>query len=155
MRLPVFVALLAVAVLVSMLLLPVWRPDLELPAGQAPAPPTVPQCLTLTYSGVPHPERLPGKLTLLPDTISWLFRRRTYRAFGDGGWREAWWAYAGPDSIDVTAHHQAILRIARDQAQGSGRGEPYLDGTLFFALFFPNQGPFLVWSRSAPCSRNQ
>src|SRR5215471_11320853 len=136
-----------------MVLLPVVRPDLQLPAGQAAAPPTIPRCLTLTYAGLRRPELLPHTLTLLPDTTSWLFRRRTYRAIGDAVlWRHAWWAFAGPDSIDVTAHHQAILRLSRDQLQGGGHGEPYLDGTLFSALFFPHKASFFVWSRSVPCS---
>jgi hypothetical protein len=154
-RLAALTTLLAATVLVSMVILPVWRPDLQLPPGQAPAPPTIRRSLTLTYSGVRRPELLPHVLTLLPDTTLWFLGRRTYRAIGDGDvlWHHAWWAFAGPDSIDVTAHHQAILRLSRDQFQGSGRGVPYLDGTLFSALFFPHQGSFLVWSRSVPCSR--
>ncbi len=154
MRLALFAGLLAVTILVSTFLLPVGRPDLPVPSGQPPSPATGPRCLALTYARVRRPEILPHTLKLLPDAIGWILGRRTYRAIGDGDpeWKDAYWAYAGPDSIDVTTHDQAILRLPRQDGSASGRGEPYLDGTLFFALYAPGQGRFIVFTRNVPCS---
>ena len=154
MRLTLFLCLLAGIVLVSMMLLPARRADLPVPPGQVPPPPTVSRCYAITYQGVRRPGILPHSLKLLRDTTSWLLRRRTYRAIGDGdhSWHEAYWAYAGSDSIDVTAHHQAILRFSLKDAGGPGRGEPYLDGPLLPALLFPVQGSFGIRSHRVPCS---
>jgi hypothetical protein len=152
MRLSLFVSLLAVIVVSSTFLLPVKPETMPLPPGVAPPPPTVARCLTLSYVGVKHPERLPRRLKLLADTTLWLFGRKTYRAVGDGDWlwENGYWSYAGADSIDVTAHHQPVFRVPR-LGSGSGRGVPYLDGPLFFALFFPTEGHFLVRTNDAPC----
>ncbi len=152
MRLTLFVSLLTVIVVSSTFFLPMRPETLPVPAGGAPPPPTAARCLTLSYAGVKHPGRLPHHLSLLPDTTAWLFGRKTYRAVGDGDWlwEKAYWSYAGPDSLDVTAHHQPVFRLPRSSS-GSGRGVPYLDGPLFFALFVPSQGPFLVRTDDAPC----
>ena len=156
MRFTIFLSLLVGIVFVSMMLLPAHRPELPLPSGQAPVPPTAPRCYALTYVGVRRPGLLPHTLALLPDTTPWVLRRRTYRAIGDGDylWHGAYWAYAGSDSIDVTAHHQAILRFTPSDSASTGRGEPYLDGPLLLALLFPVERPFEVRSHSIPCTGN-
>ena len=156
MRLGLFVGLLVITVLISTFFIPVGPEHLPVPSGTIPAPPTSASCLTLRYSGYSRSERLPHKLKLRADTTSWVLGRKTYRAVGDGdwSWSYAYWSYAGPDSIDVTAHHQPTLRLSRLPEGGvrRGRGVPYLDGPLFFALFFPVQGPFHVWSEGVSCS---
>ena len=154
MRPLLFLSLLLVTVFVSMMLLPAHRPELPVPAGEEPPTPAASRCYTITYVDVPHPERLPHQLTLLPDTLPWILRRRTYRAVADRNarWRDVYWAHAGSDSVDVTGHHKAILRMPITDSLNIGRGEPYLDGPMLLELLFPTQSAFRFKSHEIPCS---
>ena len=154
MRFGLVAGLLAATVVVAMLLIPAKPPSLALLTGPTPRPFTASRCFELTYSDPVRVERLPHTLRLFPDTAFWSLARPMYRAAADGdpSWRESWWTYAGQDSIDVTAHHQPLLRLPRDVA-GPGRGVPYVDGTLLPALLSGAYARFVVTSVEVSCNR--
>ena len=153
MRLGLFAIMLGATLVIAMTLLPVWRGPLPVPIGPSPATPPTSRCLTLSYSGARRADVLPRYVRLTTRPIAGTTR---FRAMGTGdkyrSWEDAWWSFAGNDSVDVSAHHQPILRLPTQTGGGIGRGLPYLDGTLLPMLLFGFWHPFTVKAASEPCS---
>jgi|SRR5437660_1162604 len=154
MRFGLIVGILAGLTLVIALLVPARSPTLLSVPGPTPPPPALTSCLSLTYQGSGRLDVLPNSVTLQPDSTSWVLGRRTYRASGNGDplWKDAFWSYAGLDSIDITAHHQPIMRLPI--RAGRGRGIPYRDGPLLPSLLSPER-QFTVVVTPQPCVRER
>src|SRR2546423_2063007 len=134
MRFGLLISFLAAIMLIVALVVPARQNPLALSLEPSTSTPSSVRCIALTYTDAVRSRGLPHRITLRPDTTSWVLGRLTYRAEGDGDplWRQAWWAFAGPDSIDLTAHHQATIRLPAKS--GTGRAVPYVDGSLLNAL---------------------
>jgi hypothetical protein len=148
-RLGLFVTLLGLILVAMALVLPAPPASLGPVPGPSPRGPSATICLTLSYQGVARPELLPRRLELHQQALG-----ARYRAYGDGdwGWREGLWSYAGADSIDVTAHHQPLLRLPVRAASGVGRGVAYQDGTLLVGLLSPKHATFAAGVVAVPCA---
>ena len=151
MRFGLLVSFLAAILLVVAMIVPPRQNPLALPRGPGAATPSKARCLALEYGDSFRARGLPRRVTLRPDTTAWVLGRRTYQAQGDGDplWREAWWAFAGPDSIDLTAHHQATIRLPI--RSGTGRAVPYVDGSLLNALISRGYRTWAVDQGELPC----
>jgi hypothetical protein len=151
MRFGLLASFLAVIVLVTTMILPAAPAEVAVPPGSNIGRPVIERCILLNYSDLVQTRGLPNHVRLFGDTISWILGRRAYRAEGDGDplWRHASWAFAGPDSLDLIAHHQAIIRLPIES--GSGRAIPYVDGSLLSALLTGAYRSFRVDHAESSC----
>jgi hypothetical protein len=155
MRLGVFVGFLAAVVLLAAFVLPVPPATLPDLSGPTPSPPSISSCIRLKYAGaVSEHLAMPTYLELSSVTAPSYQGRPTYQAHGDGDplWRHGRWVYAGSDSIDIMAHHQALLRLPRQSKYGVGRAIPYRDGTIVDALLNPRLQPITVHTEMITCA---
>ncbi len=152
MRLGVFVSVF-IALLVVMALLYPARTDITVPQGQPQDSVRGAECFTLAYrDSSERSARLPTEVQLLTDTAFGGANRGVFvaRSNGQGMWNRTWWAYAGADSIDISAHHEPILRIPRGLTSGVGRAIPYVDGSLLVNLLVPPR-EVVVEAKTVPC----
>ena len=151
MRFGLLISFLAAITLIVALVVPARQNPLALPLEPSISRPSTVRCIALTYTDAVRSRGLPHRITLGPDTTSWVLGRLTYRAEGDGDplWRQAGWAFAGPDSIDLTAHHQATIRLPAKS--GTGRAVPYVEGSLLGALLSGADRSFTVEHAEIPC----
>ena len=155
MRFGVFLGLLAGLVLVPLFVLPMPPRLLPEVAGPTPPPPRESFCLSLTYSGAMNQHLdMPTYLVLSTKPSAPYGGKMSFAARGDGDplWHHARWWYAGQDSVDITAHHQPILRLPRPSTGGAGRGLPYHDGTILLVLLGTPLPDFKVLSQPRTCS---
>ena len=112
-------------------------------AGPIPAPLTSPLCFHLQCDDSTSRARLPSYVALRPEAYAAGEPHRpafVAKVFGADSWPDlAWWAFAGRDSVDVTGHHQALLRIPR--RGGRGWAIPYVESSVSNMLLFSSAWP--------------